>query len=287
MSASRLQKLRAAMAERNLDGILITKPENRAYLSGFNGSAGTLLVTSEKAFLATDFRYTEQATAQAPDFTVVRPENTAQAWVARTADELQVKRIGFEGDYMTVDEYQTTREFHSGRELVSCTGLVEELRMIKDESEIALIRKACAISDEAFQALLPTIRPGVSERDLALELEYQMKKRGAEGLAFETIAASGDRSSLPHGHASAKLVEHGDFITFDFGALYEGYCADITRTVVVGAASEKQQEIYAIVLEAQLRGVAACKAGMTGAELDDVCRSYIREKGYGENFGHG
>ncbi|MGE5676043.1 MAG: M24 family metallopeptidase, partial [Mycobacterium leprae] len=121
----------------------------------------------------------------------------------------------------------------------------------------------------------------------ALELEYQMKKRGAEGLAFETIAASGVRSSLPHCHASAKLVEHGDFITFDFGALYEGYCADITRTVVVGAASEKQQEIYAIVLEAQLRGVAACKAGMTGAELDDVCRSYIREKGYGENFGHG
>lgn len=287
MSTTRLQKLRGVLAERQLDGIVISKPENRAYLSGFTGSSGWLLITAAKAFLVTDFRYVEQAQSQAPAFEVHKPENSAEALIAALCDEQNVKRLGFEGDYLTFDAYQGYTQVHQGRELVSSAGLVERLRMIKDEAEIAIMQKAASIADEAWSHILGYIKPGVVERELAVELEYKMKKLGAEGLAFDIICASGVRSALPHGRASEKKIEAGDLVTFDFGALYKGYCSDMTRTVMVGEPSEKQREIYQTVLEAQLRGVAACKAGMTGKELDDVCRDYIKEKGYGEYFGHG
>lgn len=287
MSESRIQKLRGVLAERQLDGIVISKPENRAYLSGFTGTSGWLLITREKALLLTDFRYAEQAQSQAPAFEVLKPDNSAEALIASICDEQGVKRLGFEGDYLTVDAYAGYQQLHQSRELVSCAGLVERLRMIKDASEIAIMRKAAAIADEAWSHILGYIKPGVVERDLAVELEYKMKKLGAEGLAFDIICASGVRSALPHGRASAKVIESGDLVTFDFGALYQGYCSDMTRTVMVGQPTAKQKEIYETVLEAQVRGVAACKAGMTGMQLDNVCREYIREKGYGEAFGHG
>ncbi|MBP2016670.1 Xaa-Pro aminopeptidase [Symbiobacterium terraclitae] len=287
MTSDRLGRLRAAMAERGIDGLLVAKPENRAYLSGFTGSAGVLLITADRAVLVTDFRYTEQAAAQAPAFEVVKPESTNQALLARLVDETGIRRIGYEGDHLTVDDHQSYRQAVSGCEWVSVTGLVEALRMIKDEIEIALMRRAAAIADEAFAQILPLIKPGVTERDLGLELEYRMRKLGAEGVAFETIVASGVRSSLPHGHPTDKVIASGDLVTFDFGALYQGYCSDMTRTVMVGEPTDKQREIYGIVLEAQKRGVAACRPGITGKELDDVCRSYIAERGYGEHFGHG
>jgi len=287
MTEARLTRLREALDERGVDAVLIAKPENRAYLSGFTGSAGLLLISRDKAALITDFRYVEQATAQAPAFTVVKMDSTNQAAVARLLDEWGVKRLGFEGDFLTVDDHQSYQQAAAGCQWTSIAGLVEGLRMIKDEAEIALMRKAAAIADEAFAQILPLIRPGVTERDLATELEYRMKKLGAAGVAFETIVASGARSSLPHGTASDKKVESGDLVTFDFGALYQGYCSDMTRTVMVGEPTDKQREIYGIVLEAQKRGVAACRPGITGKELDDVCRSYIAEKGYGEYFGHG
>lgn len=287
MSTSRLSKLRAALAQRQVDGLLICKPENRAYLSGFTGSAGWLVITAEQAYLVTDFRYTEQAAAQAPAFTVVKPDGTPHALIAQLCGELQIKRLGFEGDYITVDEFGTYQSALSGVELVGVSGLVEGLRMIKDAQEIAIMEKAAAITDKAWCQILAYVQPGVSERHLAVELEYIMKQLGAEGLAFEIICASGVRSALPHGRASEKLIEAGDLVTFDFGATYGGYCSDMTRTVMVGEPTAKQKEIYDIVLEAQLRGVAACKPGITDRELDEVCRSYIREKGYGEQFGHG
>lgn len=287
MSNSRLERLRSAMAERELDALVVLKPENRTYLSGFTGSAGLLVITAQQACLLTDFRYVEQATSQAPAFEVIKPDSSMHAQVAHIAADTRAKRIGYEGDFLTVDEFNTYKEYLVGHELVAATGLVEELRMIKDEGELALMRKAAAIADEAFAAIMPLIKPGAVERDLAVELEYQMKKRGAEGLAFEIICASGVRSSLPHGRASEKVIAAGDLVTFDFGALYEGYCSDMTRTVMVGEPTEKQREIYAVVLEAQKRGVAACRAGITGKDLDEVCRSYIRDQGYGEAFGHG
>lgn len=287
MSNGRLERLRVSLAERGLDGIVIHKPENQAYVSGFTGGEGLLLITAARAILITDFRYTEQAAAEAPDFDVMKPESTQHALVAKLVGELQVKRLGFEGDHLKVDEHAAYLKAGAGCEWVTATGLVEELRMIKDESELALMRRAAAIADEAFAQIMPLIKPGAVEHDLAVELEYRMKKLGAEGISFETIVASGVRSSLPHGRASDKVIESGDLVTFDFGSLYKGYCSDMTRTVMVGEPTEKQREIYAIVLEAQKRGVAACRPGMTGKELDEVCRSYIRERGYAEYFGHG
>jgi Xaa-Pro aminopeptidase len=287
MASSRLEKVRAALAERNLDAILINKPENRAYLSGFTGSAGWLLISGSKACLITDFRYVEQAAVQAPDFEVVKPDSTVGALLAQLCDQLQVRRLGIEGDFISVDDFRAYEEALGDRDLISMSGMVEQLRMIKDEQELAVMRRAAAIADEAFTHVLGYIKPGVKEWDVALELEFKMKRLGAEGLAFETIVASGVRSSLPHGHASDKLIASGDLVTMDFGALFHGYCSDMTRTVMVGEPSVKQREIYAIVLEAQKRGVAACKAGMTGKELDEVCRGYIREQGYAEAFGHG
>ncbi len=287
MTQMRLERLRAELDARELDAVLIAKPENRAYLSGFTGSAGLLLISRDRAALITDFRYIEQATAQAPAFDVVKMESTNQAALARLVDEWGVSRLGFEGDFLTVDDHRNYQQAAAGCQWTSITGLVEGLRMIKDETEIELMRKAAAIADDAFAQILPLIKPGVLERDLATELEYRMKKLGAEGVAFETIVASGVRSSLPHGVASDKPLEQGDLVTFDFGALYQGYCSDMTRTVMVGEPTDKQREIYGIVLEAQKRGVAACRPGITGKELDAVCRSYIAEKGYGEYFGHG
>ncbi|HWI65282.1 MAG TPA: Xaa-Pro peptidase family protein [Symbiobacteriaceae bacterium] len=287
MSTSRLLKLRSAMSERQVDGILICKPENRAYISGFTGSAGWLVISQEKAYLVTDFRYTEQAAMQAPAFEVVKVVTTIHPLVAELCTQLGITRLGFEGDFLTVDEFAQYQNALTGLDLVPVSGLVETIRMFKDAGEVEIMSRAAAITDQCWSQILPQIKPGVAERDLAVEMEYIMKKLGAEGLAFEIICASGVRSSLPHGRASEKVIEQGDLVTFDFGAAYGGYCSDMTRTVMVGEPSPKQREIYEIVLEAQLRGVAACKPGITDKELDAVCRSYITEKGYGENFGHG
>ncbi|MFZ5823240.1 MAG: M24 family metallopeptidase, partial [Bacillota bacterium] len=287
MSTSRLERLRASLVQRGLDAIVVNKPHNRFYLSGFTGSAGVLLITETKAYLITDFRYTEQAAAQAPAFEVLKPDTTNLALLGRLLEENQVQRLGFEGNFLTVDEHVGYRDALGQRELISASGLVESLRLVKDEDERNIMRRAAAIADEAWAQMIPLIKPGVVERDLAVELEYRMKKLGAEGLAFDIIVASGVRSALPHGRASEKLIESGDLVTFDFGAIYKGYCSDMTRTVMVGEPTEKQREIYETVLEAEKRGVAACKPGMTGKELDEVCRSYIREKGYAEAFGHG
>lgn len=287
MTVSRLDKLRSSLAQRQLDGIFVARPENRAYLSGFTGSSGWLLITETKAYLITDFRYTEQAAAQAPAFEVRKPDTSVGALAAQLTKELGVKRLGFEADFITVDEYHVYADALAHLEMVPASGLVETLRLIKDDTEADIMRRAAAITDEAWSHILTVIKPGVAEREIAVELEYKMKKLGADGLAFDIIVASGVRSALPHGRASEKLIEAGDLVTCDFGALYKGYCADMTRTVMVGEPSPKQREIYEIVLEAQLRGVAACKAGITGKDLDAACRDYITEKGYGDAFGHG
>ncbi|MDF2631213.1 MAG: Xaa-Pro dipeptidase [Symbiobacteriaceae bacterium] len=287
MANSRLTKLRAAMAQRHVDAILVTKPENRVYLSGFTGSAGWLVITPNEALLLTDFRYTEQATAQAPAFTIIKPETTAHVKIAELCSQHGLKMLGFEGDYMTMDDYTQYQSTLAGVELLSISGMVEGLRMFKDAEEVEIMSRAAAITDEVWRQILPKVKAGAVERDLAVEMEYLMKKLGGDGVAFDTICASGVRSSLPHGRASEKVIEQGDLVTFDFGAMYGGYCSDMTRTVMVGEPNEKQREIYGIVLEAQLRGVAACKPGMTDKELDAVCRDYIVEKGYGDKFGHG
>ncbi len=284
---NRLHELRAAVAAAGLDALLILRPENRAYITGFTGSAGWVAVTAEKAYLITDFRYIEQATQQAPHFEIVRQTADAGVVLAEKMQELGLKRLGFERDYVTVALYDGLKAALAGVELIPTNQMVEELRQVKDAHERDLMQRASEIAEHAFLHILNLIKPGISEREIALEMEHYMRKLGADGLAFDTIVASGTRSSLPHGRASAKLIAKGDFITMDFGALYQGYCSDMTRTVVVGQPSDKQREIYAIVLDAHMQALNAVRPGPLGREIDAIARQVISDKGYGEFFGHG
>lgn len=281
----RLARLRAVMAERGLEALLVTRPENRRYLSGFTGSSGYLLVTQEEGIFLTDSRYAEQAAAQCPHCRIVMFKNPLDSLRDELAHK-KVRELGFEQEHVTYAQYQQYREAFSGVQLEPTAGLIEDLRSIKQESELAILRAAAKIADDAFAHILGFLRPGVRELDVALELEFFMRKAGAASSAFDIIVASGKRSSLPHGRASEKLVETGDFVTLDFGAYYQGYCSDITRTVAVGQPNAKLREIYEIVLEAQTHAVANIKAGMTGKQADALARDIIAAKGYGEEFGH-
>lgn len=283
---SRLARLRSRLAADGLDALLVTNPVNRAYLSGFNGSAGVLLISQEAALLFTDFRYIERATAQAPEFKVIRHENPMTKSIRAALEQHGIVKLGFEKEHVTYATFETYREAFAPVELVATAGLVEELRQVKDQDEIDKLRRAAAIADAAYIHILKYLKPGVSERDVALELEYFMRKNGAEKLAFDIIPASGPRGSLPHAEATGRILQDGDFITLDFGCVYEGYCSDITRTVGIGGITDKQREIYKIVLDAQQAAVAACRAGISGRELDAVARDIIAGAGYGDNFGH-
>lgn len=283
----RVTALRAKLAEQGLPGMLVMQDANRVYLSGFTGSSGVLLITADDAVLITDGRYTEQAKGQAADFRVLTHTEPMPAVAKQAADEAGVTKLAFEKDYFTVSLYESWKEKLAPVELVGVEGLVEGLRRIKDADEIQRMHKAQEITDEAFRRVLDFIRPGISERDVSLELEFTMKKLGADGLAFEIIAASGPRSALPHGQGTERVLQSGDLLTLDFGCEYQGYCSDMTRTVMVGEPDEKQREIYELVLEAQKAGVEAVRPGASGREVDRVCRDIIAAKGYGEAFSHG
>lgn len=273
------------MNKHGIEGMLITKPENRHYFSGFSGSAGTLLISDHESKLLTDFRYIEQAAAQAKQCEILRYTASPYELLADTAVKLGLTRIGFESDFVTYDMYTKLTEGMSTIHLLPVQ--IDELRMMKDENEVAAIKKAVEIADSAFVHILSFIKPGISEQTVALELEYQMRKLGAEKPAFDTIVASGKRGALPHGIASEKIIELGDFVTMDFGAVYQGYHSDITRTICMGSPTDKQRQLYDIVLTAQLAGVEAVQPGKTGREVDAVARKIIVDAGFGDYFGHG
>lgn len=284
MSAT-IDKIRAILKEQDIDSILLQKPENRFYASGFTGTTGHVLITEKEAVFITDFRYTQQAMKQCVGYSIV--ENSKVKPLSSIIKEFGVTKIGFEEDFTTFGQYTELKEKLENVEFSPLKGAITKLRSVKTDDELQLIERAAAIGDLAFEHIQKFIKPGVRELDIALELEHFMKKQGASKLSFDSIVASGKRSSLPHGVASDKLIEDGDFVTLDFGCIYNGYCSDMTRTVVVGKATDKQKEIYNVVLEAQKMALAAVKPGITGKELDLVARNYITEKGYGEYFGHG
>ncbi|MDP3058460.1 MAG: aminopeptidase P family protein [bacterium] len=269
-----------------LDAMLIVKPENRAYLSGFTGSAGHLLIGRDVAILFTDFRYIEQAKMEAPHFQVIDTSLAIYKTIETIAEQFAMRKVGFEGDYVTVSTLHLMQEALT-LELVNTSGLTEKLRMIKNQIELDAMQTATDIAESALQEILPLIKPGMSEMEVAMELEFAMRRKGSEGLPFPIIAASGVRASLPHGRASHKIIEKGDFLTLDFGALKNGYCADMTRTFVIGRASPEQEKIYNIVLRAQVAALVALKIGLVGKDVDKVARDIIAEEGYGEQFGHG
>lgn len=282
----RIDHLRKLAAARGVDSFLISRPENRYYLTGFSGTSGTVLLTESDIYLITDFRYDEQARAQSPHCKVVMAPGTLLDSLEQLAGEIGLRRLGCEGDYMTYQQFNALKEKLKECEVVPLAGYVEELRAVKDDLEIKCISEAARLSDKAFEHILPFVRVGVTERELALEIEFYMRREGAEGLAFQLIVASGHRAAMPHGTASEKRLAAGDLVIMDYGPVLAGYCSDITRTVAVGHADQKMEEIYSTVLEAQLAGIKSVREGAAASEVDRAAREIIEGSGYAENFGH-
>lgn len=269
------------------EAALVSNLVNVRYLTGFTGSNAALLVMGDHAVLATDGRYTTQAGQQAPDVEVLVQRECARALVAAAARR-GVRRLGFEAHHVTVELHRALVAVEAGPELVVLGHAVEALRVVKEEHEIAMLREACAIGDRALVEVLGTIAPGQTERDVARRLEAAMVELGADGVAFDTIVAAGASSAIPHHRPTGAEIERGDLLTIDFGALYEGYHADCTRTVVVGAEPAGwQREIYDVVRAAQRAGRHALRPDADVREVDAAARRVVADAGYGEAFPHG
>ncbi len=267
-----------------VDAFITSNEKTCLYISEFLFSDGMIFVTKDDATIYTDFRYLEAAEQEAVGCNIsVEPRFDA---IRKTVKAKDIKVIGFEDDLLCVAELETFKQQIPGCEFVPMGGVIRELAEYKDEHEMELVREAQKITDEAYAAVLPLLRPDMRETDVAAELEYQMKKRGASGTSFETIAVSGTNSARPHGVPRPVVLEKG-FLTMDFGCYRKGYASDMTRTVVIGKADAQMKKVYDTVLQAQLAAIAAVKEGMLGCDLDKVARDIIYAAGYEGCFGHG
>jgi len=285
---SRFDKIAAKLPEYDLDAIMVTSEPNRLYATGFHSTAGMAIITRSGSYFFTDSRYIEAASKKITGGEI--RENTRENTMMKLAGEViakhGVKRMGFEESYSTVEEYNTWKE-KLDCELVPATKLLMELRSVKDQGEIDSLIAAQRIAEKALVETLNYIKAGRTEKEIAAFLQYQMLLGGAEKMSFEPIVVSGANSSMPHGVPTAKQVEAGDFITMDFGCVYNGYCSDMTRTVAVGHVTEEMDKVYHTVLKAQLAGIAATKAGVTGRAVHEAAAKIIGDAGYGAYFGHG
>ena len=288
----RVDALREAVAAHDpaIDALLLTDIGNIGYVSGFTGSTAQIVITPEEALFITDARYTLRAQAECGGFEIVETPQGSGGYGEALKSVLEarhgIKRLGFEASQVTVSQWETFRALVPELEWVPTKDLVETLRLIKDDAEIALIKDAITVAETAMRTVRPLLTPGTREQDFALELEFTMRRLGASGAAFDTIVASGLSGAHPHHHAGSRPMAAGDFVTIDWGATVEGYNSDITRTYALAEVSEKQREIYGIVLEAQQQAIAAIKPGKTGQEIDAAARDYIASRGYGAAFGH-
>lgn len=286
-SAPRLDSIRKLLAPAQIDALVISRIENVRYVSGFTGSSAALLISESTALLVTDSRYAEQSAAEAACF---RIEISSAIPTVVAGGAAAVRRVGFEAEAVAYDVWERLRsavQDTAGGVLIPCRGLVEGLRITKDDAELDLIQRAVNITSAAFEETLVLIRPGAMERDLALEIEWRMKQAGAEDLAFDLIVASGPRSSMPHGRAADRRLCDGEFIVFDIGARVKGYHSDMTRTVFLGRPDGKAREIYQTVLEAQQLAIEAVGPGIRAREIDAAARGRIDGSGYAGRFGHG
>jgi len=284
---TRTQKLREKITQAGVHAFLVTRPENRMYLSGFTGSAGALLIFPDDAYILTDFRYIEQAQAQACGFTVVKADRQFYGSIGELMDKHAASTLAFEKDHVTFDTYQLFKEKLQNVELVPVSTWVEQLRKVKDPEETDKMARAQALVDQGFAQLLSSMSGGMTEEQVALELEFILRRLGAQRLAFEMIVVSGPRASLPHGRPTTRVLAPGDLVTIDVGVSCGGYCSDMTRTVVVGKAGPEEQRVYDVVLRAQEAALAAIRPGLTGVQVDAVAREVITQAGFGEQFGHG
>ena len=281
----RIEKIISSFNERGLDGILITSPYNRRYASNFTGTAGSVLISQEKSVFITDFRYVEQAEKQCKGYEIVQQKKSMKEEIANQVEKLGIKKLGFEQDYVTFAQY---KEFESAfeTELIPVSGIIEKLRLIKTESEIKILKEAAEIADAAFEHIITFIQPGITELEVSNELEFFMRKAGATSSSFDTIVASGIRSALPHGVATDKVIEKGDFVTLTMVLIIKVMSLILLVQLLLGNLVISLKKFMILFYEAQMRGVNGLKPGMSGKEADALTRDYITEKGYGEYFGH-
>lgn len=270
-----------------LDGILFTHLENIRYLSGFTGSDGVLLFSGKEAFFLTDSRYWTQAEEEVKQSRIVHYKKKLDGIISLLSD-LKLKKVGVEGPFFTLSSYQSlTKKLGGEVEFVALEEEIKNLRAVKDSHELSLIRSAIDLSTKSFSHLLELLKEGTVEKEAALEMEFFMKKNGAEAIGFDIIIASGRRSALPHGRASGKRIEKRDFILIDFGLRFQGYHADQTRTLVCGKPTPEQEKVYQVVKEAHDLAIDAIRPGIPICEIDKTARDHIQHHGYGDYFGHG
>lgn len=286
---SRLKRIRARLAQENLGGLYLSNLTNIRYLCGFTGSAGHLLISAAGARFLSDGRYRTQVAGEvrAADVEIYRMSDEMGPALGRGAKDLGIERLGFEAEHVPVAVLEQLRTWFEGSELVPTGGLVEQLRQVKEPAEVELMRIAAGFADQGFAYILERVEVGRSELQVALDLEFHMRKAGAEAVSFDLIVAAAERSALPHARPTGKEIEKGRFLLFDLGCKYEGYCSDLTRTIVVGPADDRHRETYDLVARAHRAGVEALGPGEQASEVDRAARSVIEAAGRGEAFGHG
>lgn len=289
----RRDRIRARLGTVGADALLVTKPVNVRYLSGYSGSNGQLIVGDEDVFM-TDGRYQEQSSHEVPDIRreiygvserTIGESAGMYGTVASIASGMKLRRLGVEAGHMTLEMARALRETIPGVDLVETNDEVETLRAVKDERELASLRRAFAAADDALSALLDQLKEGMTEIDLAAILEFEMRRAGSEGVSFDTIAAFGEQAAEPHHHPNARALKRGDMIKVDFGAMADGYHSDMTRVIAFGEPSSEMLAIYALVKAANQAGLDTVRAGLTSGDVDDAARSYVRTQGY--DYGHG
>ncbi len=285
---SNLDRLRAKLAHLQISALLVSDIANVKWLTGFTGSAGVALITQDQARFITDSRYAIQAPEQVREMPThwFQSPVTVEEFLAQQISEMGINQLWFESGSVTYATYEKWRDRFAGVELKGAPEIASLLRMVKTPDEIDRIRRACGVADACFDHVIRLIQPGVSELDINLDIEFFIRRQGLE-LAFPPIVVSGENSARPHGRASEKKLERGDFVTMDFGAKVDGYCSDITRTVVVGKSTDRHHEVYNQVLKAQLAALEAMRPGARAADVDALARKVFDEIGMAKYFGHG
>jgi len=282
-------RIEMILNDKGLDALIISDFYNMRYVSGYSGDAGYMYVSGKRQCIITDSRYTVRAKEEAPSFEIVEM-NSKKGYkdiLSGFLEDEEAVNVGFEDKAVSYLDYKMLSGLKAGLNLVELGDALSNLRCIKTSKEIEYIAQAEHIGDIAFSKILDFIKPGMTELEVAAKLEYTMKCEGASGLSFDTIVASGINSSKPHAVPGEKVIEKGDFVTMDFGCIYKGYCSDMTRTIVVGQASEEQKKVYETVLSAQKAALDVIRAGMVCKDVDKVARDLIAQAGYGKYFGHG
>ena len=284
----RLEALADGLTAAHMDGLLVSSPANIRYLTGFSGSSGLLFVSAREVLLMTDFRYQTQAAEEAGAVArvVIESQSLWNGLWTHLADMPYVQVAGFESAHLVHRDFQRLLDAGSRWQWRPTLDLVEVLRERKDAGEVAHIRAAVDIAERALEATIAQVRAGMTELEVAGLLEAALRHEGSDGFAFPSIVASGPNAALPHARPGSRQLAHGDFLLVDFGARASGYCSDITRTFVIGRASDEQREFYEVVRSANERAVKSVRSGMTGRDADGVARGYIHDRGFGELFGH-